>query len=116
MIRTGGMICAGLALAAASIVNAEAQPSFDCGYAKKASEKAICDFKRLGKLDVATIRNYVSLIKALPSDAKMQLRWEQNAWLVTRNKCGYSSYCIEQSYRSRTSRLTHWRTKYSLPR
>jgi len=111
MLKPWGAFIA-LSVLGFSVIDSNAGQTFDCGYAKKSSEKAICDHKRLVKLDQQVNDGYLSVIKRIPTDLKRQLRWEQKAWMVIRNKCGYSSMCIEDSYKGRLARLAVWERQY----
>lgn len=111
MLKSWGTFIA-LSLLGFSAFDANAGQTMDCGSAKKSSEKAICDHEKLIKMDERVNDGYLSVIAFVPNDLKRQLRWEQRAWMITRNKCGYSSLCIEDSYKRRLSRLAVWERQY----
>lgn len=94
-----------------TIVPAGAGPIYNCS-SDKAAHKAICDYVALQKLDKIVTDDYLTLVRMMPKDKKSQIQWEQKTWMVYRDKCGYSSGCIEMKYRSRMKRLSYWREKY----
>jgi uncharacterized protein len=111
MLKPWGAFIA-LSVLGFSALDSNAGQTFDCGYAAKSSEKAICDHKGLVKLDAQVNDGYLAVMKHIPKDLKGQVRWEQKAWMVIRNKCGYSSMCLEKSYKGRLSRLAIWQKQY----
>lgn len=92
---------------------ADAKPSFDCGSAKKSSERAICDYAKLAKLDKHVMTTYLKAVKIVAPGDRGKIRWEHKAFMVTRDKCGYSSGCIEMRYNERLARLGYWQKKSS---
>jgi len=111
MLKPWGAFIA-LSVLGFSVLDSNAGQTFDCGDASKSAEKAICDHKGLVKLDAQVSEDYLVIMKRIPKDLKRQVRWEQKAWLVIRNKCGYSSMCIEESYKGRLGRLAIWKKQY----
>jgi len=78
------------------------RPSFDCGYAKLASEKAICTSQRLAKLDVEGDNLFKRATQQAPSKVmRDDLRTSETDWLRTRNRCRSNRGCLADSYSSR---------------
>lgn len=92
-----------LILLAAGSLTASAQ-SFNCHYAKKSAEVAICENEDLGQLD----EEMASLYFGLPDDAREDLQESQARWLRQRNACGYNFDCIESAYRQRINFLSNY--------
>lgn len=111
MLKPWGAFIA-LSILGFSALDANAGQTVDCDSVKKSSEKAICDHKKLIKMDEQVNDGYLTIIKFVPNDLKRQLRWEQRAWMIIRNKCGYSSLCLEDSYKGRLGRLAVWERQY----
>jgi len=88
-------------LLALSATGASAQ-SFDCGKARLASEKAICDSARLSRLD----EEMASLYFGLPHYLRKDIEREQLRWLRRRNACRYDGQCIARAYRRRIQTLS----------
>ena len=77
-------------------------PSFDCSYADKASERAICNSWRLSRMDRRLAYWYrKAMQRASYFDYSDDLRAEQRAWLHSRNSCGYNRRCLRRAYRER---------------
>lgn len=80
---------------------ADAQ-SFDCAKARLPTEIAICDSRRLGRLD----EEMASLYFGLPHYVRKDLERDQRRWLRRRNACRYDEQCIARSYRRRIEELS----------
>jgi uncharacterized protein len=85
-----------------------AGPSFNCKYAKKPAERAVCHDAELSALDLelAGLNNRAKLELA-PGDGRA-VKKEQRDWLLDRNACGASFGCLENSYRERIHELHAW--------
>ncbi|HEX3698443.1 MAG TPA: lysozyme inhibitor LprI family protein [Polyangia bacterium] len=84
--------------------NAEPKPSFDCGKAVQAAEKAICKDFELAAMDRALDLARRQLLEALP-EKKDSLGKTQTQWLKERDACGNDPKCIGQSIRRRIETL-----------
>ncbi|KOR30078.1 hypothetical protein TI03_00445 [Achromatium sp. WMS1] len=78
--------------------------SFNCRYAKKPAEVAICQNSYLSELD----EQMSSLFYDLPRHVRKNLRRSQNRWLHQRNRCGYNEECIGRAYRRRIDTLSSY--------
>jgi uncharacterized protein len=75
--------------------------SFDCNKAAQSVEKAICTDTQLGKLDETLNDNYKHVTASNIGDsARKDLKTDQRAWLVLRNKCT-NRECLVQLYKKR---------------
>jgi uncharacterized protein len=90
-------------LLAAGTLSASAQ-SFNCRYAKKHAEVAICENEHLGQLD----EEMASLYFGLPGYVREELEESQARWLRRRNACGYNFDCLERAYRRRIYALSDY--------
>lgn len=88
-------------LLALSATGASAQ-SFDCGKARLATERAICDSAHLSRLD----EEMASLYFGLPHYVRKDIEREQLRWLRRRNACRYDEPCIARAYRNRIEALS----------
>jgi uncharacterized protein len=94
----------GLAGAALLPQGAGAQ-TFDCRYAQRPAERAICQDRILSQLDVQMSNLYFSLINRVGPHMARIIRADQQAWLRDRNACGYHIGCVDSAYRRRISQL-----------
>ena len=78
-------------------------PSFDCRYAGRATEFAVCADPLLGHLD-AEMADIHGIARAM-SRRRTAFDLEQNRWRAGRDACGASRACIERSYRRRIDEL-----------
>lgn len=78
--------------------------SFDCAKARIASEFAICDDARLGRLD----EEMSALYFGLPVVVRNEIAGSQRLWLRRRNACGYDVVCIEDAYLRRIEVLSQF--------
>ena len=92
-------------LAASSASQAQ---SFNCNYAKKPVEVAICQDPNLSQLDEQMAQAYFDVVNNLPSRRASQVKAEQAAFIRERNSCGYDFGCISASYRIRLRELCDW--------
>lgn len=86
---------------------AEAQ-SFNCSYAKKPAEVAICKDGNLGRLDELMAATYFDVINNLTSRKAAIVKVEQSDFLRQRNRCGYNFECISGVYNYRIRELCDW--------
>lgn len=86
---------------------AEAQ-SFNCRYAKKPAEVAICKDRNLGRLDELMAATYFDVINNLSSRKAAIVKAEQSDFLSQRNRCGYNFECISGIYNYRIRELCDW--------
>ena len=85
----------------------EAQ-SFNCRYAKKPVEVAICQDGNLGRLDELMAETYFDVISNLSPSKAAIVKAEQSGFLRQRNRCGYNFNCISGSYNIRLRELCDW--------
>lgn len=78
-------------------------PSFNCKYAKLASEKAICANDELSALDTAMVALYE--VAMARTNSRARLENSQIRWRARRDRCGGNFQCILRSYRQRNSQL-----------
>ncbi|KOR30768.1 hypothetical protein TI05_13450 [Achromatium sp. WMS3] len=78
--------------------------SFNCRYARKAAEVAICQSSYLSNLDDQLSSAYYSL----PRYVRKKVRRSQRRWLRNRNRCGSNRRCIGRAYRSRINQLSNY--------
>ena len=83
-------------------------PSFNCKYASKAAEYAICNSPTLSALDLELAGLYNQTQIALPKWDARAVKKEQRDWLLDRNACGGSYSCIVGAYRTRIQELRNW--------
>lgn len=100
---------AGLTIIAPLVASStsEAQ-SFNCNYAKKPVEVAICQDPNLSRLDEQMAQTYFDIVNALPGKRARQVKAEQSAFIRERNSCGYDFGCISASYNIRLRELCDW--------
>lgn len=84
-------------------------PSFDCGLASTAIERAICASAELGDLDREMSHRFAELRRSQPDRRQIMID-QQMQWLIQRDTCANESSsmegCLARSYRSRISALT----------
>ncbi|MGL4240063.1 MAG: lysozyme inhibitor LprI family protein [Beijerinckiaceae bacterium] len=81
MLRT---IAFALAVSAAIPATAQPRPSFDCGRAREAVEKAICGSPELATLDRDIARTFNDLRRKIDPDTARALKEEQDTFNATR--------------------------------
>jgi hypothetical protein len=87
-------------------------PSFDCGLARQAAERAICADRTLGQTDMRTAHLYDEVLhragKVSDAAAVSLIRETQREFLKQRNACGGKHGCIEREYRAIDSQLHYY--------
>jgi uncharacterized protein len=99
-----------LALFAISPAVAQGGPSFDCGKASNAIERAICTDGELAKDDRVLAAAYKALLDRLSGPAKEALEKDQVQWIVARNRAcqrnaDAAPYCLKRRYAERLDTL-----------
>ncbi len=80
--------------------------SFDCGYkGLTATEKTICQVRKLNDADVRLSTTYQFILHALPMGGRDQARDAQMVWLKQRNACGKRVICLNVQYVKRQAEL-----------
>lgn len=79
-------------------------PSFDCRYAGRAAEFAVCANPLLGHLD-AEMADIHGIARAR-SRRRAAFDRDQTRWRDGRDACGANATCIERSYRRRINELS----------
>jgi len=88
-----------------------AAASFDCTNVRKAAEQAICENRRLSRLDEQLDYWYGrARERARYFDQTNWLVSQQRAWLRQRNQCGFDVRCLRWEYRSRIRALRSYAT------
>ncbi len=87
--------------------SAEAQ-SFNCRYAKKPVEVAICQDGSLGRLDELMAETYFNVMNNIAPRKAAIVKAEQSDFLYERNRCGYNFECITNAYNARIRELCDW--------
>lgn len=103
------------ALMLATMANASHAQSFNCGYAKKPSEVAICQSLNLSMMDESMASKYFYIVNQLPPKESKMMRSEQAAWLRSRDACGYDAGCLMSSYTGRIVELCQWMGYFGWP-
>jgi uncharacterized protein len=103
MMREMARLLIAVILLAGGQSSASAQ-SFNCRYAKKSAEVAICKYENLGRLD----EEMASLYYGLSEDEQEEINPSQARWLRRRNACGFNYDCIEEAYRRRILFLSNY--------
>ena len=81
-------------------------PSFDCGSASRAAEKAICSDPDLARLDREIDATYKAALAKLDGKANVQLREAQRDFIATRNKAfGNPQYNLKKEMEARLAAL-----------
>lgn len=97
-----------VALVLMAVVTSANAQSFNCNYAAKPSEVAICQDPNLGMLDEIMASRYFYLQNNLPMHNAERIRFDQLVWLRQRDACGYDMACIGASYNFRIMDLCGW--------
>lgn len=79
--------------------------SFDCGKARTANERAICNDRWLNDQDVRMSQLYDIVRKLVPMGSRGAIMDEQTIWLKQRNGCGADRRCIANAYARRIGQL-----------
>lgn len=90
------LLCAG---------SSSAQPSFDCGKASNAVERAICADPELAALDVEMSAIYAQKRATVNGRAAEELVAGQRAWMRLRGRCGGDAACLARHMRERIAEL-----------
>lgn len=106
----GAALCMGAALFISAPATAQ-QPSFDCGKASTAVERAICASTTLSTLDRDLATAYSDRRNALSKSGRDQLLSEQRNWISIRDRCGADVNCLASAMTSRISALSQSATK-----
>lgn len=97
------------AIALLSQTPAFAGPSYDCGTARLAAEKLVCQDRGLSRLDRNMAGLYADTIgqARAVSDARAvrTVRGSQREFLAERNACGWDYGCIRGCYRAQAQTL-----------
>jgi uncharacterized protein len=83
-------------------------PSFNCKYAAKAAERAVCGDPSLSALDLELAGLYFRTQSDLPKGDARAVKKEQRDWLDDRDACGASYRCLDATYRTRIQELRNW--------
>jgi hypothetical protein len=89
---------------AAAASETGARPSFNCRYARTASEKKVCASPALAAKDRAMASLYYDLMARADPALRAHLRRSRDAFLVRRERCG-SEECIAAAYDSRRAEI-----------
>lgn len=81
-----------------------ARPSFDCRYAKTASEKMVCASPALAAKDRQMASLFYALMARTDAATRAHLRRSRDAFLVRRERCG-SEACVAGVYDYRMAEL-----------
>ncbi len=88
------------------LIETKVKPTFDCGNARLAVEKAICSDPELARLDRDIDDAYHAALDRLTPAAARQLRREQRDFIVRRNKeFGSIDYQFKRVLESRLAKL-----------
>lgn len=79
--------------------------SFDCGRARTATERAICDSRPLNDRDVRMVVLYDIVRRVVPMGMRGAQMDRQAAWLRERNRCGADRTCLTRAYDRRIGEL-----------
>ena len=81
-------------------------PSFDCGRASTATERAICASPELSNLDAELGRAFSDLVATAPASRLRDLRSEQAVWIKERDAtCKGDETCLGRYLRERSAAL-----------
>lgn len=78
---------------------------WQCGQGSSPTEEAICDDRRLTRLDNELNQLYDSLLREVRPRARRKLQFVQRRWLRRRDQCGRRVDCIEVRTQRRLARL-----------
>jgi uncharacterized protein YecT (DUF1311 family) len=84
---------------------AKPAPSFDCGKAETATEKAICGSFELASWDRSVALAFRRALERQTPQKQAELRQGQKDWLRKRDACGDKSECIDDQQWQRVSEL-----------
>lgn len=83
-----------------------AQASFDCGGTLTPVETTICGNPGLAQLDRQLMAAYRDALKVLPPEQGAVAIAAQRHWLVQRDSCGISIFCLRNAYTVRLQQLS----------
>lgn len=83
---------------------AAAQPSFNCRYARSASEKMVCGSGELAALDREMSALFYAALESVGTAQRAELRRTRDRFLVNRERCD-SEACVAQAYRDRMGEI-----------
>lgn len=92
------------------------QPSFDCGKATIAAERAICSASELGQLDLRVSEAFKKARSLASPALRRELLDEQQRWLEERNQCASDVACLGAAMRQRIEGLAAFIDEYEHPR
>ena len=81
-----------------------ARPSFNCRYAKTATEKMVCASPALAAKDRQMASIYYAAMADADAGTRRHLRRSRDAFLATRERCGSES-CVRAAYDSRIAEI-----------
>lgn len=81
-----------------------ARPSFNCRYARTATEKKVCASPALAAKDRAMASLYYDLMASADPSVRRHLRRSRDAFLARRERCG-SEECVAAAYDARSAEI-----------
>lgn len=81
-----------------------ARPSFNCRYAKTATEKMVCGSPLLAARDRQMASVYYAVMANADADTRNHLRRSRDSFLVRRERCG-SEACVTAAYTARIAEI-----------
>ena len=85
---------------------ARANPSFDCGKAASAAEKAICASPDLAASDRQLADAYSAALIGASTEDAAAIKAAQRQWIADRQSCGSDGACLAAAYDRRIAALT----------
>ncbi len=79
--------------------------SFNCDLARAADERAVCASRALSEMDVEMAVRFQTLSGLVGMGTRGDMGDEQKAFLAVRRRCGASTACLTDAYRSRIAAL-----------
>ncbi len=81
-------------------------PSFDCDYARRASEVTICTHRNIANLDRRLAGMFSDALRMSRGNGdRRNLMRDQAQWIKARNACRYDRACLRRSYHNRIQHL-----------
>jgi uncharacterized protein len=91
--------------------HAREQPSW-CGSAATPAEVSVCDDAELSAADIVRATTYLTRLKqAADKHQRDDIKTEQRAWLVSRDRCGADIPCLRAVYLLSGSQSNHGKTE-----
>ena len=85
----------------------DALPSYDCGKAKSATERAICNDEQLRELDGVLGNTYRLILAKATADDRLAIRADEQRWIAERDaRCANDSDCIRSYLQARQNLLS----------